>query len=96
MEPDLESRIKALEDGHQRNANRIARNREGVRTSLAVLVFMVIVFGFPIASAKWSGGDFEFTRDTESPELVIIGGLAAAAIFMGDKPIDLLKLWMRK
>lgn len=81
---DLESRIKMLEDGHK-------ANRAGVRTSLAVLVFGAIVWGVPIAAVKWNNEEFEIKRDTTSPELVIIGGIVAASLFMGEKPIDLLR-----
>lgn len=93
MEPDdVESRLKALEDGHNRNREKINQNRQGVKTSMAVLVFMAIVFGLPIAEFKWQGRDnFSITRDTVSPINVIIGGLVASALFVGDSPKDLLK-----
>jgi hypothetical protein len=94
---DLESRMKALEDGHLANRSRIQENRQFIRASLAAIVFGAIVWGIPIAHVKWDGDDgFEFKRDTTSPELVIIGGLIAASLFMGDKPIDLLRSMLNK
>lgn len=105
MEPnDIETRLKALEeenqilrDGHNRNRDRITRNQQGIKTSLAVLVFIAIVFGLPIAEVKWQGkDDFSFTRDTASPVNVIIGGLAAAALFLGDSPAELLNKLLGK
>lgn len=92
----LEARVRALEEGHNRNRSRIEQNRNGVRTSLAVLVFGAIVWGVPIASMKWSNDEFHFTRDTTNPELVLIGGLVASSLFMGDKPIDLLKAILQR
>ena len=93
---DLEARVRALEEGHNLNRSRIDQNRNGVRTLLAVAVFGAIVWGVPIASVKWNGDELHFTRDTTNPELVIIGGLVAASLFMGDKPIDLLKAIVNK
>lgn len=92
----LKARVRVLEEGHNRNRSRIEQNRNGVRTSLAMLVFAAIVWGVPIASVKWNDDEFHFTRDTTSPELVIIGGLVAASLFMGDKPMDLLKAIVNK
>lgn len=93
---ELEARVRALEEGHNRNRSRIDQNRKVVRASLAVLVFGAIVWGVPIASVKWNEDELHFTRDTTNPELVIIGGLVAASLFMGDKPIDLLKAIVNK
>jgi hypothetical protein len=95
---EAQHRIQSLEENHNKNRQKIQENQQGVRASLAVLVFSAIVFGLPVASVKWSGDDrkFEFTRDTVSPHLVIIGGLVAAALFAGDKPIDLLRSILNK
>lgn len=92
----LKARVELLEEGHNRNRSRIEQNRNGVRTSLAVLVFGAIVWGVPIASVKWNDDELHFTRDTTNPELVIIGGLVAASLFVGDKPIDLLKAILQR
>lgn len=88
---ELEVRITALEEGHKRHRDRIKENRTGIRASLAVLVFAAVVWGVPIASIKWNNEEFHFTRDTTSPELVLIGGLLAASLFMGSSPTDLIK-----
>lgn len=92
----LESQLKKLTDGHKANRDRIQENRAGIRTSLAVLVFGAIVWGIPIASVKWSNDEFHFTRDTTSPELVMIGGLVAVSLFAGEKPIDLIRSIIEK
>lgn len=92
----LETQLKELTDGHKTNRDRIQENRAGVRASLAVLVFGAIVWGIPIASVKWSDDEFHFTRDTTSPELIVIGGLVASSLFAGEKPIDLIKSMIQK
>lgn len=100
--------MEALTKGYEKNRDRIQSNRDGiqavqagigavktgVRTLLALTAFGAIVWGIPIAEVKWSGEEFSFTRDTTDPSLVIVGGLVAAAVVSGDKPIDLLKIFM--
>lgn len=100
MEPDLESRIKALEDenvalkaGHEVNRNRIKQNRSRFQVLLSLAAFMAVAIGGPIASIKWTNStkEFELTRNM-SPEFTIIGAVIAASLFAGDKPKELLKL----
>lgn len=93
---DLESRLAALEQAHHRNRQRIAANSQLLRAILAMLVFSAIAWGLPIASVKWSGREFEFSRDTDNHVLPIVGGLVAASLFLGDKPIDLLRKILKK
>jgi hypothetical protein len=40
---------------------------------------------------KWDGKEISISRDTANPELILIGGLLAASVFMGEKPRDLIK-----
>ena len=90
---DLERRVEALEERHAQNRRRIKNNRSGIKTSLALMAFAAIVFGLPIAEFRWQGrDDFSVTRDTASPGLVVIGGLAAAAVLLDGNPTALLKM----
>lgn len=80
---ELRDRLAALETGH-------GRNRSWIKLSMATLVFSVIVFGLPVAKFRWEGrNNFEFQRDTASPEYVLLGGLVAAAIFMDGNASEL-------
>lgn len=82
---ELRERLALLEAGH-------GRNRGWIKLSMATLVFSVIVFGLPVAKFRWEGKDnFEFQRDTASPEYVILGGLAAAALFVDGNATGLIE-----
>jgi hypothetical protein len=81
---ELRERLAVLEAGH-------GRNRSRIKLSMATLVFSVIVFGLPVAKFRWEGKDnFEFQRDTASPEYVLLGGLVAAALFMDGNATELV------
>lgn len=93
----LQARIEALEAGHNRNRDRIKSGTSIAKAALATMAFSAIVFGLPIAEMKWQGRDnFSITRDTASPELVIAGALAAAAIFVDGNPSEIIKLILRR
>jgi hypothetical protein len=92
----LESRIAELEEGHGRHRDRIRDIRKGVRTALAMIAFVAVVFGIPIATMEWDGREVSISRDTANTELILIGGLLAASLFMGEKPTDLIKSILTK
>lgn len=87
----LKEQVEELTKGYKVNRDRIKAIQTAVRALLAMAGFGAIVWGIPIASLKWNGEEFSFTRDTTSPELVVVGGLVAAALVSGEKPSDLLK-----
>ena len=99
LKAQVESLIEITNDTH----DRIKFNQAGirglllaVRTLFAAVAFGVVVIGVPIAEGQWNGKEFSFTRDTSNPWIAFGGGLVAASLFAGEKPSDLLKLFIPK